>query len=66
MSVAFKLMFENELFPAFSKYDSHTWRKTILWQEDIDYTLKTSLEPLKAVYKRSSGSNALPGGKQYM
>ena len=27
----FKKMFETELFPWFSKFDSHKWRKTVLW-----------------------------------
>ena len=28
---AFKKMFDDELFPAFKSYDSHHWRKTVLW-----------------------------------
>ena len=38
----------------------------MIWQEEVDYTLKISLEPLKALYKRFIGRNALPSGAQYM
>ena len=40
LTKAFKTMFDIELFPAFSQYDSNIWRKTILWKEDIDFKLK--------------------------
>lgn len=60
------MMFDKDLFPYFKQFDSHQWRKTVLWQEDIDYTLKIALEPLKAIYKRYIGKNSLPGGQQFM
>ena len=63
---AFKYMFDNELFPNFKQYDSHAKRKQMIWQEEVDYTLKISLEPLKALYKRFIGRTALPSGAQYM
>ena len=31
LTQAFKIMFETELFPAFSQYDSNIWRKNVLW-----------------------------------
>ena len=62
MTQAFKLMFEKELRPWFSKFDSHQWRKTTCWQEEIDFVLKQSLDPLRAVYKKFVGKNSLPGG----
>ena len=60
------MMFDIELFPVFREYDSHAWRKNVLWQEDVDYTLKTSLEQLKALYKKFIGKNSLPGAAQFM
>lgn len=38
----------------------------MIWKEDVDYTLKISLDPLKMLYKRFIGKNSLPGGQQYM
>lgn len=38
----------------------------MLWKEELDFTLKISLDPLRAIYKRYIGKNALPGGQQYM
>ena len=38
----------------------------MLWREEIDFTLKLSLDPLRAIYKRFIGKNALPGAQQYM
>ena len=66
MAKAFKMMFEKECFNFFSQYDSNEWRKNVLWTEDIDFTLKISLDPLRAIYKRFIGLRALPGGLQYM
>jgi len=63
---AFKVMFDTELFPYFRQFDSQQWRKTILWQEDVDYTLKIALDPLKSIYRKFIGRNSLPGGQQYM
>ena len=63
MAKAFKVMFESELRPYFSQFDSQHWRKTVLWQEDVDFTLKISLEPLRSIYKKFIGRNSLPGGQ---
>ena len=38
----------------------------MLWREEVDYTLKISLEPLRAIYKKYIGKNAMPGAQQYM
>ena len=62
ISKAFKYMFDNELLATFKQYDSHAKRKQMIWQEEVDFTLKISLEPLKALYKRFIGKNALPSG----
>lgn len=61
-----EMMCEREIFPYFKKFDSHAWRKKVLWQEDIDLVLKQNLEALKTMYKRNIGRLALPGGLQYM
>ena len=66
ISKSFQHMFENELAPYFMQFDSHAWRKKILWQEEVDFTLKMSLDPLKQLYRRFVGKNSLPGGQQYM
>jgi len=59
-------MFESECLTYFSQNDSQKGRERVLWFEEIDFTLKISLEPLRAVYKRFIGKNALPGAPQYM
>ena len=56
-----KMMFENEMLAYFSQFDSHGWRKNVLWREEVDFTLKVALEPLRNIYKRYIGKNALPG-----
>ena len=61
MPKAFKMMFENEMLAYFSQFDSHGWRKNVLWREEVDFTLKVALEPLRNIYKRYIGKNALPG-----
>ena len=58
---AFKKMFDEELFPYFKDFDSHDYRKKFNWQEEIDYTLKCSIEPLKKLYAKFIGKNSLPG-----
>ena len=66
MSEAFKMMFELEMLPYFSQFDCHDWRKKVLWREEVDFTLKISLEPLRKIYTKFIGKNALPGATQYM
>jgi len=66
MLQAFKTMFEQECLGYFKQYDSHGWRKSVLWREEIDFTLKMSLDPLRKVYQKFIGKNALPGAAQYM
>ena len=66
MAKAFKMMFENEMKAYFSQFDSHAWRKKVLWREEIDYTLKISIEPLKQIYQKFIGKNALPGAQRFM
>ena len=61
MPQAFKYMFENHCSSYFSTYDTHKWRENVLWCEDIDLVLKLSLDPLRAIYKKYIGKNALPG-----
>lgn len=66
MPKAFKMMFEKEMLTYFRQFDSHAWRKTVLWREEVDWTLKVSLDPLRNIYKRYIGKNALPGAPQFM
>ena len=66
MPVAFKMMFEQEMLGYFSQFDCHKWRKEVLWREEVDFTLKISLEPVRKIYQKFIGRNALPGAAQYM
>ena len=66
MPKAFKLMYETEMQNYFNQFDSHKWRKTILWREEIDFTLKISLEPLRQIYLKFIGKNAVPGAQRFM
>ena len=66
MSEGMKIMFERDLYPCFSKYDSHRWRKEKLWVEEVDLALKHGLPLLKEIYKKNTGKSALPGAPKFM
>ena len=66
MPIAFKMMFETECLPYFSQFDSQKWRRENLWREEVDFTLKISLDPLRSIYKKYIGKNSLPGANQFM
>ena len=59
-------MFDEFLEPTFKQYETQSWRKLHLWREEVDYTLKVSLQTLKELYKMFSGRIALPGAPKYM
>ena len=42
-----KMMIDEHLAKYFKPYNSHLWRKKILWKEDIDLALKQSIKGLK-------------------
>ena len=66
MSDAIKIMFERDLLPCFSRYDSHKWRKEKLWVEEVDLALKHGLHHLKEIYKKNCGKTAVPGAPKFM
>lgn len=36
----FSMMLRDNVLPYFKKYDSHAWRKSICWREEIDLAVK--------------------------
>jgi len=66
MTVAIKIMFDEFLYPHFKKFDSHVWRKEILYDEWVDYSLKIALPSLKEVYKANTGKLSMPGAPKFM
>jgi hypothetical protein len=62
----FRMMMQDNLIPYFSQFDSHKWRKSICWKEDIDLTLKQNLTGLRDVYRKWSGRNNTVGAPKFM
>jgi len=45
---------------------SHVWRKTTLWCEEVDNVLKAYLPLFKHIYETLGGTALLPGQKHHM
>eukprot|EP00347_Sterkiella_histriomuscorum_P020671 403336916 len=66
-SQAFQLLIDNHIIPATSHIiKSQEWRKTILWNEQVDNILKAYLPVFQHVYNNYGGTHRKPGQKMFM
>lgn len=57
-SQAMQMMLDEFLIPYFSKFTSDTWRKNVLYVEEVDLAFKHGLDTIKKAYKQYSGKYA--------
>jgi hypothetical protein len=54
-------VFEENVLPYFSKFNSMDFRKNKLWNEPCDIVLKKNLKTVKDIFAKYSGRETLPG-----
>eukprot|EP00347_Sterkiella_histriomuscorum_P017828 403347825 len=63
---AVKMLFEQQVFPFISKFDSHDWRLKRLWNEECDMVYKYYYKVLQALFEKFSGKFSKPGMPKFM
>ena len=63
---AMKLFFDEKCVNYLSSFNSHIWRRGMLWNEECDCVYKRYMPLVKKLYELHSGRNDPPGSTKYM